>query len=302
MRAKKVFIIFLASILLLVVFALMLSVAFQSLQPGISLFGGNVALISIEGEISNEEVLFLSNKTAFDLVDEIEMAENDPTVSAILLEINSSGGSPVATRQLTEKILSAGEKKPVVAWISDVGASAGYYIAASSDLVVADPDSLTGSIGAISVIPDYSELFEKLGIEMRVFKSGEFKDMGSPFRDINEEEREMLNEIIQQATENFKEEIKEFRGERLDTEEFEKIADGRILTGKQAQEIGLVDELGTRNYALKRAGEMAGIEKPVLKSYELQGFSLTDLFSRAGYALGTGFREGLSSQNLSIES
>jgi len=299
---KTVLVIIAGSVFLLIALALIISFAFLMFSPDMPVFSPVVAHIEIKGEISSEELLFESNKSVFDIVKELDLAQNDPTVSAVLLEINSPGGTPVATRQLTEKILLVREKKPVVAWISDVGASAGYYAAASTDLVIADEDSLTGSIGTISIIPDYSGLFEEFGIGMRVFKSGEMKDIGSPFREITGEEEELLQKMVEQATAGFKKKVIEYRGERLDAEKFEEIADGRILTGRQALEAGLVDELGTRAYALKRAGELANVESPVLKSYAVERLSIADLFSSAGYSLGTGFREGLSSTKLSIKS
>ncbi len=298
---KMVLLIIGVGIFVLVAFALLLSFVLM-FNTGIPMLGGNVALIRIKGEISNEEALFESNKTAFDIVDELEKAKNDPLVSAVLLEINSAGGTPVATKQITNEILEVKKEKPVVAWISDVGASAGYYIASSASLVIADEDSLTGSIGTISIVPDYSGLLEKLGIGMRVFKSGEMKDMGSPFREMTDKEKEYLQQIVEQAKDDFKEKVIEYRGARLDREKFEKVADGRILTGKQALEVGLIDELGTRKDAIKRAGELAGIENPAIKSYEVKKFSLVDLFSNAGYSFGKSFREGLSKTGFKISS
>ncbi len=298
---KMVLLIIGVGIFVLVAFALLLSFVLM-FNTGIPMLGGNVALIRIKGEISNEEALFESNKTAFDIVDELEKAKNDPLVSAVLLEINSAGGTPVATKQITNEILEVKKEKPVVAWISDVGASAGYYVASSASLVIADEDSLTGSIGTISIVPDYSGLLEKLGIGMRVFKSGEMKDMGSPFREMTDKEKEYLQQIVEQAKDDFKEKVIEYRGARLDREKFEKVADGRILTGKQALEVGLIDELGTRKDAIKRAGELAGIENPAIKSYEVKKFSLVDLFSNAGYSFGKSFREGLSKTGFKISS
>ncbi len=286
--------IFLSVIVLLVLF-------FLTLFLDYSLFGNNVALIPLHGEISNDSALFSSDLTAFQFVEKLELAENDSTVSSILIEINSPGGQVVATKQIVEKIRSI--DKPVVAWISDIGASGGYYVASASDLIISDEDSITGSIGVISVVADYSELFEKIGLKFEVLKKGEHKDIGSPFSSLDEEERKIFQTLLDQTFENFVNDIKQFRGEKLNTELFEQIIDGRILSGTQAKEIGLVDELGSRDYAIKRAGELGGItEKPFVKDFSNKEKSVFDLFSNFGFSLGAGFKKGISYEPLTIKS
>lgn len=270
--------------------------------PEMQILGPTVAVIPIKGEISFEQSLFSETLTADEIIAQIELAENDPSVSAILLEINSGGGEIVATKQIVAKLKKT--KKPTVSWISSAGASGAYYIAAASDYIVADADSITGSIGVISVFPNYKDLLEKWGIKMIVLKEGQFKDMGSPFSDLNAAEAELFQKLISDSFVNFKSDLLELRAEKINKKAFEKIADGRILSGKQALEIGMIDSLGTKDDAVLKTAELTGFKgKTILKYYYATKSDLTSFLGMAGYSFGRGFKEGLTTSSVpSIES
>jgi protease-4 len=275
-----------------------------SLELELPTFSQGIAIIPIKGEISAEKTPFSVEMSAFEIVDSIAKAEADPAVGAILLEINSPGGSTVATRQIVEKVREARESKPIVSWISEAGTSGAYYVAAASDYIVADPDSITGSIGVISVLPNVGGLLEKLGVKVRVLKEGRHKDIGSVFSDLNKEEEMIIQKILHGAFARFKGDILLFRGEKIDKSQFEEIADGRILSGEQAFSIGLVDKLGSRAQAVSAAASIAGISEPKTMNFGKAEPTILDLFSSAGYSFAQGFKLGLlrAQSNYSVRS
>ncbi len=181
-------------------------------------------------------------------------------VKAIVLEINSPGGSVGAVQELHAQILRLRKekKKPVVALLGDVAASGGYYLAAACDKVIAHPGSLTGSIGVIMEIPNVEGLFAKIGVKMDPVKSGKHKDIGSPTRAMTPEERKILQDLINDAYEQFLGAVGE--GRKMDIEKLRPLADGRIFTGRQAKDEGLVDMLGSSTDALRVAGELGHIQ------------------------------------------
>lgn len=276
------------------IFLILIAVIMSFFVSGQSFLSPTIAYVKIEGEIlSTSDTGFLPMKTAFDLIDELNEAERDPTITAIFIEINSSGGSAVASKQLYEKIRNL--SKPTIVWISDIGTSGAYYVASAADLIIADADSITGSIGVISIIPNYSGLLEKIGVKVSVLKEGEYKDIGSPFREMTADENELFQEILQQIYLNFKKNVLSARKGKLDERILDELADGRILTGLQAKKAGLIDEVGSREHALLRASELAGFKgMPSLKSFEKQKNTLLDLIARAGFSFGAGFKAGLS--------
>lgn len=299
MRTKTVIIVIFAAVLVLLLLGVGLSFLFLNVSPDISFFtGGTVAVIELNGTITNDTGL-LPTATAEDLAELINRADSNPAIDAILLEINSGGGTAVATKQIVRAIRDA--NKPTVAWISDIGASGAYYSAAACDFVMADRDSLTGSIGSLSVLLDLSDLKEKHGIGAYTFSRGEHKAMGSPFSELDEVERKIMNEIVQESGENFKQAILRFRGEKLDKSRLSEIFDGRIMNGSQALSYGLIDGLGLKQDAVKKAGELIGVKKPTVKELTTQR-SLFQYFSQMGYAFGEGFKQSLSSGEISLQS
>ncbi|MEK6970511.1 MAG: signal peptide peptidase SppA [archaeon] len=277
-----------AFILLLYVIGFFLSAFSSPSSPEGMVFSGNgrVAWIPIQGEIVSSGGS--GTVDFYTIIDALDRASSDPGIDAIFLDIDSPGGSVVASKQIVSRIRQV--DKPVVAWIGELGASGGYYIASASDYVVADADSLTGSIGVISILPNFTGLMEKIGIQVESVATGELKGGGSPYSALTEEEREIFQGLVDEAFLSFVSDVRSFRGDRLIESGFSRALDGRILSGRQALEMGLIDEVGTREEALLRIGPLAGFEgKPVLVSFIVKDFSWTDLFFSAGAQVGNGF-------------
>lgn len=248
-----------------------------------------VAVIRIDGEIatsSSSGGLFGSGTTGSDeLAELVKEAEDRSDVKAIVFEVNSPGGSVVASREMYEAIKKA--KKPKVAYMREVAASGGYYVSMGVDYIVANPDVITGSIGVISTNQELSGLFEKLGINQTSITTGPHKDMGSPARPMTDEEKAILQGIINEMYAEFKGLVVESRGSKLDMSQFDKMTDGRIVTGRQAYKAGLVDALGNKQDAIDKAGEMAGMEKePDVCTIETEKGLLYDLFKGMGQGVG----------------
>jgi protease-4 len=220
--------------------------------------GDAVAVIRLDGAItSGEEGYFTTTGITPDRVaDLLEQAAANPDIKAAVIQVNSPGGSVVASDQIYHMFLDF--EKPIVIWMGEMAASGGYYISCGSDYVFAHPDTLTGSIGVISQFINVEELIDEIGINVVVITSGPRKDTGSAFRDMSEEEQALWKEIIDQVYEGFVEIVAQARG--LSTEDTRELADGRVYTGRQAFELGLVDELGIPADAIAKAAELGGIE------------------------------------------
>jgi len=265
-------------IAILAVLALFFIIAFIGVFVWVaSELSPKIGVIYIRGAIAVDDSggFLYSAHSSRDIVDLIKKADDDPSVKAILLDINSPGGSVVGSKEIAYAVRNC--KKPVVAYISEIGASGAYYIASAADLVISDEDSLTGSIGTVMVLENYYDLLQKLGINITVMKKGKFKDMGSSFKqNITEEERKMFQKILDEAYQHFIRDLREFRGDKVNLS----VADGRILTGTQAKRYGLVDELGTREYALERAWELANqTGEPEVKEFKKEKFFLDELLA-----------------------
>ena len=288
--------IIIAAAFLLVGLGVMFAFLFSSSIPS---FGGQVGLVLLEGEISSSSS-FDGSDSVYSVISLLDEADKDPSVKAVVLEINSGGGSVVASKQLVEKIRMM--DKPVVAWISEVGASGAYYAASAADYAMADEDSITGSIGVISILPNFSGLLEKVGVEFQVVKEGANKDFASPFRQLTDDERAILQSMLAETYKHFRGDILDFRQGKLDVKRFNEIADGRILSGTQAKEIGLIDGLGSRNDAINEAGRIVGISgKPNVKEFSPKPETLLDVLSQAGFSFGKGFQLGLFSVSRGLE-
>lgn len=209
--------------------------------------GDKVAVIDITGVISRTDTI----------VDQIHQYRDDQTVKAIVLRINSPGGSVAPVQEIYSELKKL--DKPIVASMSSTAASGGYYIAAIADEILANPGTLTGSIGVIMQFTKLKGLYEKIGLEQQVVKSGKFKDTGSPLRDLTDEERELLQATLDNVHNQFVDAVLEGRQEHLTREDVVALADGRIFSGQQALEHKLVDQLGNLPDAIDRAGELGGI-------------------------------------------
>jgi protease-4 len=235
--------------------------------------GGKIAILRLEGQISESEETgafaagSISSTRVTKLLDRLA---DDPEVKAVVLRINSPGGAVVASDEIYRRVAELQKKKVVVASLGDVAASGGYYIAAGANQIVANPATITGSIGVIAQFPKLSGLYDKVGLEMRTFKSGEFKDLGSESRDFTPEEREIVNGIITSSYDQFVSVIAE--GREMDEAKVRELADGRIYSGTQAKDLGLVDEVGDFGTAVNSASKLANVNDPTLIEYSDQSF------------------------------
>jgi protease IV len=218
----------------------------------LSLSSEKVAVIAIEGEIvESRETLDLLKKHA----------DND-TVKAIVIRINSPGGAVAPSQEIYSAIrrTHADSGKPIVASLDSVAASGGYYIAAACDRIVANPGSITGSIGVILQWFNTKELLQWAKLKPETITSGPMKDAGSPFRELTEGERQYFQRIVTQLHSQFVRDVTRGRNGKMKQEEVARIADGRIFTGEQALELKLVDEMGSIDDAVRTAGKLAGIK------------------------------------------
>jgi len=213
-----------------------------------------VAVVPLEGEIARSD----------DFVETLADLQENDRVGAVVVRINSPGGAVAPSQEMYEAVRSLSEVKPVVASLGAVAASGGYYVASAADVVVASPGTLTGSIGVILSIANVRGLLDKLGVETTIVTAGKWKDTGSPFRPITPEERAMLQQMADQVHTQFIDAVA--AGRNLDPQRAREVGNGRIYTGEEAHEIGLVDELGGLEAAVKIAGTRAGIAgKPTME-------------------------------------
>jgi len=257
-----------------------------------SVFSKTIAVIPVKGEIASGASGLSEWFSAEELAEQIKKADEDDRIGAIVLDIDSPGGTIVATKQVVYQVRKT--SKPVVSYIGEVGASGGYYVAAASNYIIADEDSITASIGVISMYPDINGLLDKLGIKMNILTEGKNKAIGNPFSEPTEEQRQILQSLLSEAFSHFKRDILDYRKNKLDPVRFEEIADGRIMSGTQAKDAGLIDELGTRQDAIDKAAELAGIQgTPLVEYIRRPQLTLIDLFANAGYSFGSGFQQSL---------
>ncbi|MCS6956998.1 MAG: signal peptide peptidase SppA [Aquificaceae bacterium] len=212
--------------------------------------GDRIAVVKVKGTLIDPEPTVLR----------IQRAKEDKSVKALVLRVDSPGGSVGASQEIyraLEDFKSTG--KPLVVSMGNVAASGGYYISAPADLIIANPGTITGSIGVIVQHTELKALLERLGIKITAIKTGKFKDTLSPFRDLTEEERKYLQDTIQDAYEQFLQAILKHRSKKISEEKLKEIADGRVFTGRVAKDFGLVDELGNLQDAINRAKQLAKV-------------------------------------------
>lgn len=250
-------------LLILLILVAGLIFAYISIQPFTYIagpaLGQRVAIIELRGIISYSTsplTFYGETLTPDDVRGMIDRVRDDPSVKAVVLQINTPGGSAAATEEIYQLLKGLAMEKVVISYIAEYGASGGYYISLPARKIVANPSALTGSIGAVSVILNYAGLFDKLGLKAYTFKSNELKDVGSPYREMTEAEKEVLQSIVDSTYRQFKERVLENRGAIVNEAE---VFSGRPFSGVQAKAVGLVDEVGTLENALKIAREEAGL-------------------------------------------
>ncbi len=259
--------------------------------------GDKIAVIPIIGEISSSGSsgfpISSDGASSTSLVNSLERAEKDENVKAIILEINSPGGTVVASEEVADKVGSI--EKPVVAWIRDIGTSGAYWIASSSDTIVADPLSITGSIGVIGSYLEFSKLMKKYGVGYEGLTTGKYKDIGSPFKELTPDEKDLLLSKMYIIHDVFVDQIAENRN--MPRDKVANLATGMFYIGKEAKDLGLVDRLGGKQVAIDTAKNLAGIEEAEITRYE-ERRSLIDILgqlsSSASYYVGRGIGFELS--------
>ncbi len=244
---------------------------------------GEVAWIKVRGVIAqdNSNSPFARPSGASAIAKKIREAGEDKKVKAIVLDINSPGGTVASVQNIYSEILRAKEHKKVVALFRDVAASGGFYIAMAADKIVAEPGTITGSVGVIMQTGNVEGLFEKIGVKVTPITSGKYKDMGSAYRPMTDAEKAILQDMVDDTYGQFLAAVKAGRP-NVKPEDMTEYTDGRIFTGQRAFNLGFIDQLGGEEEALKLAGELAGIKDP--KIINQRPDSLRELFFSFGAA------------------
>ena len=233
---------------------------------------GKVLLMDLSGVISEEPLVSLGAQAPrvsllARVREELKKAEDDDRIQALVVRINSPGGTATASDILYRELsaFKARKKIPVVAAIMDVGASGGYYVALAADTIVAHPTAVTGSIGVVMLTLNAEGLLQKVGIAPLAIKSGAKKDMGSPFRGLSDEERQIFQGVIDDLYGRFVSLIAKER--RMPEDKVRAFADGRIYTARQAKELGLVDRVGYLEEAVEAAKQAARLSEARVVMY-----------------------------------
>jgi protease-4 len=218
-------------------------------------FGEKVGVIEINGVITEAQ----------DTIRNLKRFREDESIKAIVIRINSPGGAVGPSQEIYREIKKTSATKKVVASMGTIAASGGYYIAAGADGIMANPGTITGSIGVIMGFTNYEELLKKIGLLPIVIKSGKYKDIGSPVREMKAEEQKILQDFAKKIHDQFIMDI--VAGRKMQTADVKSLADGRIFTGEESQKLGLVDRLGNYEDAIEWAGRMGGIEGKISAVY-----------------------------------
>jgi protease IV len=249
--------------------AVLLSALFVLSEPGAIELGEKVGVVEVLGAIMD----------AGGVTADLKTFRENPSVKAVVVRVDSPGGAVGPSQEICREIRKTAEKKKIIASMGSVAASGGYYIASAADKIMANPGTITGSIGVIMSYTNLEELFGKIGLSPVVIKSGEYKDIASPVREMTEEERVLLQEFAGDLHDQFINDVAKGRG--MDVAAVRQLADGRVFSGKKAQEVGLVDHLGNLEDAIEMAGRMAGIEGEIVSVYPPEDvpFSLLEWIS-----------------------
>lgn len=287
-------------------FLLILGAAASSVVPA-------VGLIELSGAITDEGARGVlgggPSGGARDFIKDVEAARRDPSIKSVVIRVNSPGGSASASQEMFQAVQRLRAEKPVICSMGDIAASGGYYVAASCDKIYANGSTLTGSIGVISQFLNYGELFKKLGLNEATIKSGKFKDAGSPTRPLTSAERALFQTLINDVYQQFIADVVAGRKAptdgQLTRQKLLQVADGRVFTGRQAKNLGLVDENGGLYEAVQEAATRAGLPgTPIVRSIGgggglsslLSAQSLEKIGNQAAYGMGGAFAAGASAQ------
>ncbi len=211
--------------------------------------GNKIGVIPIEGTITSSD----------ETLKQLRKFRKKKSIKAIVIRINSPGGTVAPAQEIYREIRKVENHKPIVASMETVGASAAYYIASATDKVVCSAGTITGSIGVIMMLPDIHNVIQKIGVGVNVIKAGEYKDIGSPLRQLTDPEKKILEKFAADIHEQFIRDVAAGRKGKIDEEKLRSIADGRFFCGEKAKEMGLVDSLGNFYDAVKIAADMGGV-------------------------------------------
>ncbi len=237
-------------LLLLVFFIFFLLAYFLSIFTGKRALplADSVGVLTVEGVLRSSQ----------EFARQAEEFGRDDGIKAVVVRIDSPGGGVAASQEIYASLAELKKKKKVVVSMGSVAASGGYLVACAADKIVANPGTITGSISAIMHFANAESLMEKIGLKSSVVKSGKFKDIGSPVRPMTQEEQALIQELVDDTYDQLLEVIS--RDRKIPRDALKQLADGRVFTGRQAQKLGLVDDLGDMGYAVRLAGKLAGVK------------------------------------------
>lgn len=240
-------------------FVLLLSFGSKMVSSGFTrnnaLSHGNVGIVEING-------IILSSKK---IIENIKTFRDDDSIKAIILRIDSPGGGIGPSQEIYREVMKTKRDKKIITSMGSVAASGGYYIASATHKIIANAGTLTGSIGVIMEYANIEEIAKKIGISPVVIKSGKFKDIGSPLRELNDSERKILQDLVNELHLQFVNDAAKARG--IDVETMLTLADGRVYTGQKALDLNLIDRLGNLDDAVQWVGELAGIKEKLKPVY-----------------------------------
>ncbi len=286
---------------LIILFGIMvISVLLAGSSSDFTTGNGNVAIIPVDGVIQTGGSSSLFGEavaSSTQIVGWIENADRNPSVKAIIFEINSPGGSPVASEEIANAIKAT--NKTTVAWIREMGTSGAYWVASSCDMIVADRMSITGSIGVISSYLDFSGLMDDYNVTYQRLVSGKYKDIGSPYREMTAEEEALWQQEIDQMHEFFIQEVAQNR--KMSIEKTRELATGLFYTGYSAKENGLIDELGGKKEAISYIEQNLGIKARIMEYKKKVSFLdvLSSAFYQGFFYMGRGFGYEISQPHAS---
>ncbi len=209
-----------------------------------------IGVVTLEGELTSAD----------ETLKDLRKFQRRASVKAVVLRINSPGGAVAPAQEIYREIIKTRKKKPVVASMQTMGTSAAYYIASSADKIVCSAGTITGSIGVIMMLADLEKIMDRVGLNVKIIKAGKYKDIGSMFRPLTDEERNILQDFAAEIHEQFIHDVAKARKGKIEEKQLRSIADGRFFTGEKAKEMGLVDALGNFYDAVKIASELGGVK------------------------------------------
>jgi protease-4 len=234
-------------------------------------FGNKIGVINLEGTLTSSD----------ETLKQLRKFQKKASVKAVILRINSPGGTVAPAQEIYREVNRIKKKKPVVASLETVAASAAYYIASSADDIVCSRGTITGSIGVIMMLPDIHKVIEKIGVGVNVIKAGKYKDIGSGVRPLTEEEKNILEGFAAEIHEQFISDVAEGRKGKIEKENLRAIADGRFFSGEKAKEMGLVDTIGNFYDAVAMAKKLARVKGDPELVYPKKKWEYLDLFTES---------------------